>query len=56
MQDTFVVILSCMQDVFSVFLSFMQDINSILHPDSYRDFNHSILQPFNPSILIESPS
>ena len=39
MQDTFVAILSYMQDIFSVFLSYMQDTNSILHPDSYRDFN-----------------
>ena len=48
MQDAFVAILSCMQDVFSVFLSYMQDANSILHPDSYRDFNPSILRSFNP--------
>ncbi len=39
MQDTFVAILSYMQDVLSIFLSYMQDTNSILHPDSYRDFN-----------------
>lgn len=39
MQDTFVAILSYMQDIFSVFLSYMQDTNSILHPDSCRDFN-----------------